>query len=222
MTASGLLADARQALVAATAQLEDAGLNHNTSGNVGVRVGTAVLVTPTGVPAAELTPQDGVLLDAEGRQIGGHRRPTSEWQLHAEILRRRPEVGAIVHTHSPEATAAAAVGDHLPAVHYVAARFGTAPDGRPGLGCAPYATYGSAELAVRVADALGTTANACLMANHGAIAVAEDLDAAVALAVDLEWFCGVHRRAAQLGTPTALDDGEIHRVREKFAGYGQR
>lgn len=220
--AAGPLAQAREDLVAAARQLDDSGLNHNSSGNLGVRVGQAVLVTPTGIPAAALTPGDGVLLDLDGHPIDGDRLPTSEWQLHVEILRRRPDVGAIVHTHSPEATAAAVLRRPVPAVHYVAARFATvAADTPAGLPCAPYATYGTAELAAGVADTLGPHGLACLMANHGAVVLADDLAKGVALARDLEWLCGVHRRASQLGDPVALADAEITRVAEKFAAYGQ-
>jgi L-fuculose-phosphate aldolase len=104
----------------------------------------------------------------------------------------------------------------VPAIHYVVARFGS--DALP---CAPYATYGTDELADLVAATLGTTATACLMANHGAIALAADIDTAVSLAIDVEWLCGVHRRARQLGTPTVLEAGEIDVVARRFDAYGQ-
>lgn len=208
---------ARAALTVAAHRLDTFGLNHNASGNAGVRVGDGVLVTPSGIPADHLTPDDMVLLDGTGAPAhDGQRRPTSEWQLHLEVLRRRPDVDAIVHTHSPEATAAATVGEPLPSIHYVAARFGG-----NALACAPYATYGTAELARLVADTLGDRRAACLMANHGAIVLAADLDAAVALALDVEWFCGVVRRARQHGDPVALADDEITRVAELFCSYGQ-
>jgi L-fuculose-phosphate aldolase len=208
---------ARSALVAAARRLDDLGLNHNASGNAGVRVGNDLLVTPSGLPADQMTPDDMVLLDGGGTPVhAGQRRPTSEWQLHLEILRRRPDVGAIAHTHSPDATAAATLGEPLPAIHYVAARFGG-----NALACAPYATYGTTTLATAVADTLGTGRAACLMANHGAIALGPDLDAAVSLALDVEWFCGVVRRARQHGEPIVLTDDEIERVAVLFQTYGQ-
>jgi L-fuculose-phosphate aldolase len=208
---------ARSALVAAAQRLDEFGLNHNASGNAGVRVGTNLLVTPSGLPADRMTPDDMVLLDDDGTPVrAGQRSPTSEWQLHLEILRRRPDVVAIAHTHSPEATAAATVGEPLPAIHYVAARFGG-----NALACAPYATYGTAALATLVADTLGSERAACLMANHGAIALGADLDSAVALALDVEWFCGVVRRARQHGDPVVLADDEIERVALLFKTYGQ-
>jgi L-fuculose-phosphate aldolase len=208
---------ARSALVTAAQRLDELGLNHNSSGNASMRVERGLLVTPSGLPAGELTPGDMVLLDDAGEPVhSGQRRPTSEWQLHLEIVRRRPDVVAIAHTHSPEATAAATVGKPLPAIHYVAARFGGNH-----LGCAPYATYGTTALATLVADTLGAHHAACLMANHGAIAVGPDLDSAVALTLDIEWFCGVVRRAHQHGDPVTLPDGEIERVAQLFRTYGQ-
>jgi L-fuculose-phosphate aldolase len=208
---------ARRALVDAVRHLDAIGLNVNAAGNVSVRVPRGVLVTPSGVPPQDMTAGDGVVLSLDGEPLDSDTRvPTSEWRLHTELHRHRPEVGAFVHTHSPEATAAAARGAAVPAVHYVVARFGA-----PVLPCAPYATYGTAELATSVVDTLGEHGTACLMANHGAIALGADLDAALALARDVEWFCGVYRRACQLGEPITLPDAEIARVAERFSGYGQ-
>lgn len=208
---------ARAELVAAVRRLDELGLNHNASGNASVRLGDRLLVTPSGIPAASTGEDDMVLLDLDGRpERAGQRVPTSEWQLHTMLARRRHDAGAIVHTHAPEATAAATIGAALPSVHYVVARFGPS-----GLRCAPYATYGSSALAEHVCDTLGDGGSACLMANHGAIALAADLDGAVATALDLEWFCGVVRRARQHGEPTELDDEEIARVAARFRTYGQ-
>ena len=131
-------------------------------------------------------------------------------------LHRRRQTRAVVHTHSPEATAAAVIGQAIPAVHYVVARFGGTV-----LPCASYATYGSAELAGSVAETLGERFSACLMANHGAVAVGADLATAASLATDVEWLCGVWRRAQALGEPVVLDDAEIERVAARLATYGQ-
>jgi L-fuculose-phosphate aldolase len=211
-------AGAREALVSAVRRLDDLGLNQNSSGNLSVRVGEALLVTPSGIPASQLRTDDLVLVDAEGRpSTPGQRTPTSEWRLHTRIAARRPDVAAIVHTHSVEATAAAVAGSALPAVHYVVARFGA--DHLP---CAPYATYGTTELASNVADTLGERGMAALMANHGAIALGTDLDDAVALAIDIEWFCAVVRRSGAYDHPRVLDAGEITRVAERYRTYGQQ
>lgn len=211
---------ARLALVAAARRLEAAGLTHNSNGNLSVRVPGGLLVTPTGIPASALQPEDGVVLDLDGAVVEGDRRPTSEWRLHTRVMARRPEIGAVVHTHSPEATAAAVQGRAVPPVHYVAARFSDTGD-PAGLPCAPYATYGSTDLAEGVASVLGAHGRAALMANHGAVVLAGDLDAGVALALDVEWLCGVWRRAVALGDPVVLPDEEIARVAAQFATYGQ-
>jgi L-fuculose-phosphate aldolase len=208
---------ARAALVAAAQRLDAAGLNVNASGNLSVRVARGALVTASGIAPSEMTLDDGVVVSLDGERLDPATRvPTSEWRLHTELYRHRPEVGAIVHTHSPEATAAATLATPIAAVHYVVARFGGTR-----LSCAPYATYGSAELATNVVATLASNGMACLMANHGAIALGPDLDSAVALALDVEWFCGVHRRARQLGEPTVLADDEVDRVAEQFDSYGQ-
>lgn len=209
-------AELRAAVVGVVRELERRGLNHNTAGNVSVRHGEHVLVTPSGVPCDRLMPDDVVELDGAGVPLPGQRVPTSEWRLHVAIHAARPDVSAIVHTHSIEATAAACVGTALPAVHYVVARVGgsTVP-------CAPYATYGSPELATNVVTTLGERGLACLMANHGMIALGDDLDAALSLAHDVEWLAAVHRRARQLGDPVVLPADEIARVAERFGHYGQ-
>jgi L-fuculose-phosphate aldolase len=208
---------ARVELAATMCRLEQLGLNHNSAGNASTRVDDHLLVTPTGMPVAEMSGDDMVLLDVHGRPVReGQRRPTSEWRLHTRIAVARPDVGAVVHTHAPEATAASTLRRPVPAVHYVVARFGGVE-----LPCAPYATYGTDELAEAVAATLGDAGAACLMANHGAIAVAADLEGAVALALDVEWLCGVHRRAVQVGEPHVLTRAEIALVAEPFRGYGQ-
>jgi L-fuculose-phosphate aldolase len=208
---------ARAEVVRAARRLDEAGLNINASGNLSVRVPGGLLVTPSGIPPGAMEPTDVVPLAPDGTPTDpAGRVPTSEWRLHVELYRRRADIGAVVHTHSPEATAAATLGQPVPAVHYVVARFGSAS-----LHCAPYATYGSAALALNVAEALGANRSACLMANHGAVTVGTDLEHAISLALDVEWFCGVHRRAIQLGAPVVLSDEEIARVADRLSRYGQ-
>jgi L-fuculose-phosphate aldolase len=208
---------AREALLDAVRRLDAAGLNVNASGNLSVRAGRGLLVTPSGIAPDAMTVDDLVALEDDGTPVEfSGRTPTSEWRLHVEVYRRRPDVAAIVHTHAPEATAASTTGKSVPAVHYVVARFGGTE-----LACAPYATYGSAELAAAVADTLGAERSACLMANHGSISIASDLPTAVTLTRDLEWFCGVYRRALAIGDPTVLADREVAEVAERFRSYGQ-
>jgi L-fuculose-phosphate aldolase len=209
-------AEARAALLDTARRLDDEGLNHNATGNLSVRIERGILVTPSGIPAPALAAEDCVALSDDGTPLDADACvPTSEWRLHVGLY-RRSDVGAVVHTHSTEACAAAALGQPVPAVHYVVAQFGGAS-----LPCAPYATYGSQALADGVAAALGERGRACLMANHGAVAVGRDLATARSLAVDVEWLCGVYRRALQLGDPVVLDEVELARVAKLFGSYGQ-
>src|SRR5689334_15996703 len=143
--------------------------------------------------------------DGSPRDAGG-RAPSSEWRLHVALY-RQPDIGAIVHTHPLEATAVSALGRPVPAVHYLVAAFGGSV-----LPVAPYATYGSSELAENVAMTMGDRYRACLMANHGAIATASTLSGAASRARDVEWLCGVWRRARALGEPLIVDDEELDRV----------
>jgi L-fuculose-phosphate aldolase len=208
-------ADDRQAVVTAVRKLAASGLNVGTAGNVSVRVDGGLLVTPSGVPAEELVEADIVALDVDGVPGPGQLVPTSEWRLHAAVMKARPDIAAVVHTHSPEATAAACTGRPLPAVHHVVARTGGSS-----VPIAPYATYGSEELAAAVVGALGDGMT-CLMANHGLLTVGSTLHSAVALAADVEWLAGVWRRASMLGGVAVLPDDEIARVAERFRSYGQ-
>ena len=211
-----MTAELRRDVVRVAGELERRGLNHNSAGNVSARSGPNFLITPSGLPASTLAAADVVELDLTGAQVAGSRRPSSEWRLHAALYAAREDVGAIVHTHSVEATAAACVGAAIPAVHYVVARAGgdTIP-------CAPYATYGSVELAANVVATLGPRGTACLMANHGMVAVDRSLDAALALAHDVEWLAALHRKSRQLGSPVVLGPDEIARVADQFRHYGQ-
>jgi L-fuculose-phosphate aldolase len=203
-------------VVEAMRELERLGLNHGTAGNIGVRVENGILVTPSGIPPRSLRPDDIVLLGPDGSPRASERAPTSEWRIHVDVLAARAEVGAVVHTHSPEATAAACLRRPLPAVHYTVARVGL-----PVVPCAEYATFGTAELSANVLAALGPGL-ACLMANHGMVALGQDLDAAMALAVEVEWLARVRRLAVAVGPEVhVLPDDEIARVAAKFRTYGQ-
>jgi L-fuculose-phosphate aldolase len=212
------VADTRVAVVACAQRLDRLGLNHASAGNVGLRWGDGVLVTPSGVAAADLRPDAVVRLGADGRPAPGQLRPTTEWRIHRDVLRARPDVTAVVHTHSPEATAVACLRVGLPAVHYAVARVGAAS-----VPCAEYATYGTEELSASVLatlDAAGTSA--CLMANHGVLTTGADLDAALATAVEIEWVARVWRLAKSHGEPVhVLDGAEMARVVEQLRDYGQ-
>jgi L-fuculose-phosphate aldolase len=209
-------APGRVAIVACVRELERLGLNHGTNGNVGLRIADGLLVTPTGIPPGALRPADVVRLEPDGTPVPGQRVPTSEWRIHVDVMAARPDVDAVVHTHSPEATAVACLRRPLPAVHYTVARAGgsTVP-------CAAYATYGTADLSANVLDALGA-GSACLMANHGMLAVGPDLASALALAAEIEWLARVVRLTeAHAGEVHVLPDDEIARVAARLRSYGQ-
>jgi L-fuculose-phosphate aldolase len=186
----------REQVAAAGRRLAAEGLVLGTAGNVSARNGDRVAITPTGAVLAELESQQVTVVDLDGEVVGGELAPTSELDLHLGVYRRY-EAGAVVHTHAPMATALSCVLDELPCVHYQMLLLGgTVP-------VAPYATFGTPELADSVLEALEGR-QAALMANHGAITHAADVDAAMELALLLEWACTVYWRAAAIGKPAVL------------------
>jgi len=203
--------------VIATAQaLDAAGLMPNKSGNVSCRSEGGFLVTASGVPYADLTPGDVVELPlpAVDEPADGP-RPSSEWRMHAAVYSARPEVTAIVHTHSPRATALACAGQGLPAFHYMIALAGG--DVR----CMPYATFGTDALARHAVEGLEGR-RAVLLANHGVLAVGATLARARAVAVEVENMAGQYLDLLGAGlTPQVLDDEELRRVIAKFGDYGR-
>jgi L-fuculose-phosphate aldolase len=210
-----LLPDARQAIVTACRELSRSGLVVGTAGNVSVREGDLVAVTPSGLRYAELTPELVGVHRLDGGPAEAPLGPTSELPLHLAIYAARPEVGAVVHTHSVAATALSTLVDEIPSVHYYLAMFGG-----PVL-VAPYATYGTETLARNVVRALHDRTG-CLMGNHGAVTVGPDLATAHDKSVYLEWLCEVYLRASSAGSPRLLSTLEIDAVGVKMEGYGQR
>jgi L-fuculose-phosphate aldolase len=208
-------AELRREILATGRALDEAGLVPGKSGNVSCRVPEGLLITPSGVPYAELDPGDLVLVDARGSVLAGSRRPSSEWPMHAAVYARRPDVAAIVHTHSPRATALACAGRGIPAFHYMIALAGG--DVR----CTPYATFGTDEIAANAVHGLEGR-RAVLLGNHGVLAVGGSLRAASAVAFEVENLALQYLalRAAGL-EPAVLDDAELARVIAKFADYGR-
>ena len=205
----------REALIAACRELTRRGLTHGTSGNVSIRRdGHGFFISPTGAVYEELEPEEVALMDFSGRWYG-RRRPSSEWRFHRDILEARPDVGAIVHTHSRYATALACTGRGIPAFHYM-----VAVTGGTQIRCAPYRTFGSQELSDAALGALGNS-NACLLGNHGVIAVGADVVHALKLAGEVESLAAQYTAALALGDVRILDDGEMRRVVEKFRTYGK-
>ena len=208
-----------RAAVIATAQAMNAlGINRGKSGNVSVRCSDdsfdGFLITPTGLPYADTVPADIVAVTLDG-DAQGARRPSSEWRFHRDIYRSRPDAGAVVHAHAPFATTLACLGRGIPAIHYM-----VAVAGGKDIRCAPYATFGTQELSDHALAALASR-RACLLANHGMIALGASLGAALALAVEVETLAEVYWRALQVGAPDLLSDLEMARVIERFRTYGQ-
>jgi L-fuculose-phosphate aldolase len=193
-------ADVVQRVAAAARRLAEEGLVLGTAGNVSARAGDRVAVTPTGADLAQLAPEQVTLVDLEGRVVGGELEPTSELGLHLGVYRRF-DAGAVVHTHAPMATALSCVLDELPCVHYQMLPLGGT------VRVAPYATFGTPELAESVLGALEGR-SAALMSNHGAITHAADVEQAVELSLLLEWACTVYWRASVIAPPRTLDEGQ--------------
>lgn len=192
------------------------GLNRGTSGNASVRCGDRLLITPSGITPDRLTPANIVLMDGEGRGRAGELKPSSEWRMHWGILASRTDVNAVVHCHSRHATILACVGRSVPAIHYM-----VAVSGRSEIPVAPYDTFGSRELADTVVTTL-QGGYACLMANHGQIAIAPNLAYALAIAEEVEEQAAVYWGALAIGGPRLLTQSQINDVLAKFSTYGQR
>ncbi|MEJ8799009.1 class II aldolase/adducin family protein [Trinickia caryophylli] len=205
----------RREVVDVSRRLVALGLNRGTSGNVGVRTQEGLLITPSGVPAELLAPQALVTMDRAGA-VTSAGRPSSEWRFHLDILNARAEAGAVIHVHSPFATTLACLGIEVPPFHYMIAVAGGST-----IRCAPYALFGSQQLSDHALAALEGR-KACLLGNHGMIALGDDLGDALAVAVEVEALCEQYWRALQIGTPRCLSDDEMREVVEKFRHYGRR
>jgi L-fuculose-phosphate aldolase len=205
----------RQAVIATALAMSQRGLSPGRSGNVSARWDDGMLITPSGMAYDELKPADVVLVGADGEVATNSRKPSSEWRFHLAAYAARPDVEAIVHTHSLHATVLACAHKAIPAFHYMVAAAGGTD-----IPCVPYATFGTEELSRHVVDGLKDR-NACLMANHGAIAVAGSLTGALELAADVEVLAEQYIKVLLLGDPKLLSAAEMALVLEKFRGYGQ-
>jgi L-fuculose-phosphate aldolase len=203
----------RSAMVLGAQLLSALGLNRGSSGNIGVRLQNSFLVTPSGIPAEELLPQMMVEMDFAGEVLGAG-KPSSEWRFHRDILAARAEAGAVVHTHSRYATSLACLQRDIPAFHYM-----IAAAGGDTIRCAPYALFGTQELSDLALQALRER-KACLLGNHGMIALGADLKAALALTQEVESLAQQYCTALQLGEPHILSNQQMQAVMEKFKTYG--
>ncbi len=210
--------DLREKVARVARQLIESGLVTGSSGNVSVRTPEGdILVTPSGIDYEVLEPEDVVLVDVEGKVLDGSLDPTTETPMHMGIYRARTEVGAVVHTHSRYATTLACLGWEIPPVHYMLTTL--SDDGRIRL--APYATYGTEELADYASEALGENHNACLLQNHGTISVGESPEEAFSRTVVLEEMAEVYYRTRIAGEPILLSPEQVEEVATKISGYGQ-
>jgi L-fuculose-phosphate aldolase len=209
-------AELRRRMVRVMQAMDERGLNRGTSGNVSARCGEAMLVTPSGIPAQRLEPEQMVLIAADGSVPDDALKPSSEWHMHQRLLQRRPDMAAVVHCHSRHATILACAHKPIPALHYM-----VAVGGGSSVPLAPYATFGSTELADAVVDALDGRF-AALMANHGQVVVGRSLEAALSIAEEVEEQAAVYWGTLAIGGPKLLGEDEMATVMDRFKTYGQR
>lgn len=208
----------REALLRASLKLSELGLNRGTSGNASIRTVNeegqpGFLITPTGMAVEDMCVDDMVWMDFWGDFIG-ERKPSSEWRFHLDILQNKPDMNAVVHTHSMFATTLSTLRKGIPAFHYM-----VAVAGGEDIRCAPYALFGSQTLSDHALAALSNR-QACLLANHGMIAIGESLEKALAMALEVETLAQQYLHALQVGEPHLLSHEEMREVIDRFKGYG--
>lgn len=204
----------REQLLGIMQKLLQCGLNRGTSGNASVRVKNGLLLTPTGMDVEDMIASDMVFMNEDG-EYEGDRKPTSEWMFHLDIMKQRPEIGAVIHTHSMFATTLACLRKDVPPFHYM-----IAASGGDSIRCAQYSLFGSAALSESALKALEGR-RACLLANHGMIALGEDIKQAFDVAVEVEALCEQYLRALQVGEPAILSEAEMREVFAQFKGYSK-
>jgi len=205
----------RTSLLQTSRRMVDLGLNRGTAGNASVRCDENILITPSALPVAEMTDQDLVLIANDGKILQG-RKPSSEWRFHCDILNARPEIGAVLHMHSTYATTMACLGKDVPAVHYH-----IAIAGGDTIRCTPYTIFGEQNLSDLALEALHDR-KACLLGNHGMIALGKDLNDALSVAQEVEYLCEIYWRALSVGEPKILTAQQMHEVKAKFVEYKKR
>lgn len=207
----------RKAIVRFGLKMVESGLTTGTGGNLSMldRASGRVAISPSGIEYGALQPEDVVLTDLDGNIIDGDCKPSSELGFHLSLYNQRSDIRAVVHTHSPYATTIACLGWEIPAVHYLVGFAGKK------VPIAPYATFGTPELAQKVADTIGAY-NAILLANHGLLAVGPTMDAAFSAAEEIEFVARIYYQTKSIGTPVILPEKEMETVLEKFKTYGQK
>ena len=205
----------RQQIVDYGLKLIRSGLTTGSGGNLSIlcREQNLIAIGPSGIDYDEVGVEDVVIIDRSGHKVEGCWSPSSELSFHLALYDQRPDVSAVVHTHSVYATTMACLHWEIPAVHYLVAFAGKK------VPLAPYATFGSPELAV--ADSIGEH-NALLLANHGLVAVGAEMRSAFNVAEEIELVARIYYQARSVGQPVLVDDAEMERVMEKFKSYGQQ
>ena len=206
----------RRLLLEAALKMNTDGLNHGTSGNVSLRVEDGLVITPTGMAYDEMAPDDLVEVRWNGDVPACQRLPSSEWRMHRDLYQERADAQAIFHTHAMFCTTLSCLRRPIPAVHYMIAVTGASI-----VQCARYETFGTAELSAAAGEALKGS-KACLLANHGMLALGGSLKEAYRVASEVENLAAQYWRALQVGIPFILDDAEMARVIERFRTYGQQ
>ncbi|MCE7029428.1 class II aldolase/adducin family protein [Jiella avicenniae] len=206
----------REAIVEKARWMNASGLNQGTSGNISARHEERMLITPSATAYDSMTPDmvASMPIDGEYGSWEGPLKPSTEWRFHLDIMKGRPDVGGIVHTHSTYATVLAIAGKSIPACHYMMAAFGGMD-----IRCSDYATFGTKELSVAALEALEDRTG-CLLANHGMIATGANLDKAMWLAVELETIAKQYYMSLLIGGPNLLSEGEIADTVKSFGSYG--
>lgn len=205
----------RKDVIETALAMSHSGLSPCRSGNVSCRFADGMLITPTGLAYEEIGPKDIVFVAGDGTVPGKQKKPSSEWQFHLAAYQARPDMSAVVHTHSLHAVVLASAGRSIPAFHYMVAVAGGVD-----IPIVPYALFGSAELAEHVARGLADR-RACLMAHHGAIAMGETMARALELAHEVEVLAEQYYKLLLLGPPRLLTDAEMQDALERFKTYGQ-
>ncbi|OIO81937.1 MAG: class II aldolase [Gallionellaceae bacterium CG1_02_60_948] len=205
----------RAALLDVSRRMVEMGLNRGTAGNASVRCGEGLLITPSALPVSEMTASNMVQMTLDGKVLQGD-KPSSEWRFHCDILKARPEIGAVLHSHSPFATTLACLRREVPAVHYMIALAGG-----DSIRCTPYCIFGEQQLSDDALEALQGR-KACLLGNHGMIALGGDPDDALAVAQEVEFLCEIYWRMLLVAEPGILTAQQMHEVKAKFVEYKKR
>jgi len=205
----------RKAVIATCLAMNRLGINRGISGNVSIRIKDGFLVTASGIPYEFMKPAHVVAMDFEGNHDGRY-LPSSEWRMHRDIYRARPEAAAVVHVHSTYATALSCLRRDIPAFHYM-----VSVAGGTSIRCADYAEFGTGDLSEAMLRAIAGR-SACLLANHGQIAFGPDLDKALWLAGEVEALCHQYWAALQAGSPVLLGEAEMAAVLARFRTYGKQ